>query len=206
MRRWTQRDPNDWAIRQPGQVVILDNRDSFVFNLADRLVRAGVSPAVVRSDAIALSTLLESRPSALVVSPGPGHPRDAGISEAAIEALSGQVPVLGVCLGHQAIARVFGTPVVRSEQPRHGMASAITHDGSGIFKGMGEVFPMARYHSLVARAPLVAPLVANAWAEGFVMGVRHETHPTHGVQFHPESILSPGGLGMLHNFLALISD
>ncbi|TXD37754.1 aminodeoxychorismate/anthranilate synthase component II [Lujinxingia vulgaris] len=201
---WTRRDPNDWAIRGPGQVVLLDNRDSFVYNLADRLARAGVMPAVVRSDAISLSDLLEARPSALVVSPGPGHPRDAGISEAAIEALSGEVPILGVCLGHQAIARVFGTPVVRSEKPRHGMASAITHDGSGIFKGMDEVLPMARYHSLVARAPVRAPLVANAHTDAFVMGVRHETHPTHGVQFHPESILSPAGLGMLRNFLAMI--
>ncbi|RAL23995.1 aminodeoxychorismate/anthranilate synthase component II [Lujinxingia litoralis] len=184
-------------------MVLLDNRDSFVFNLAARLAELGEVPAVVRSDAIDLNSLLNTRPRALVVSPGPGHPRDAGISEVAIEALSGVVPILGVCLGHQAIARVFGAEVVRSEHPRHGMSSLISHDGSGVFKGMVQEVAMARYHSLVAQAPIRPPLIANAWAGPFVMGMRHQTHPTHGVQFHPESILSPGGYALLQNFLEL---
>lgn len=194
-----------------GELVILDNRDSFVYNLAHRFEELGVDElglriVVTRSDEIDLDTLLSWQPRALVLSPGPGHPADAGISVAAVRALSGVVPILGVCLGHQAIAHAFGGLVEPSGRPRHGMASPVEHQGQGIFRDLPSPVSVARYHSLVAREPLPDVLEAQAWTDGFIMAIAHREHPTFGVQFHPESILSEAGYGILKNFLSSLRE
>lgn len=187
-----------------GQVLILDNRDSFTFNLAHRLFEVGVAVGVARSDALTLDALCALEPRALVISPGPGHPRDAGISVAAIQHLSGQLPILGVCLGHQAIGLAFGARVEPNMAPRHGRASAIEHGGADLFAGISSPMEAARYHSLVVCEPVPEPLIAQARCDGFVMALRHRAHPTFGVQFHPESILTPDGLSLLANFARLL--
>lgn len=202
---WRGRRKHRWAPSDKGQVLILDNRDSFVFNLAHRLTEVGCTPAVVRSDEIGLAELKELEPSALVISPGPGHPDDAGISVEAIRYFAGKIPILGVCLGHQAIAVAFGGHVEAGGRPMHGMASAVEHDGTGIFAGLRADFPAARYHSLVVTEHSEA-LVANAWTDGFVMGLRHRDWPVHGVQFHPESVLTEVGLQLLANFVGGARD
>lgn len=199
--------PDRWTHQGPQEVVLLDNRDSFVYNLAHRLHEVGVRGiAVARSDEIELAELLEWSPRALVVSPGPGHPDDAGISVAAIKALSGVIPILGVCLGHQAIARAFGARVIPSLAPRHGMSSLMRHDAQGLLQGLPDPMEVGRYHSLVVESPLLAPLEAQGWCDGFIMAMRHRVHPTFGVQFHPESVLSPQGRALLARWAAYISS
>jgi anthranilate synthase/aminodeoxychorismate synthase-like glutamine amidotransferase len=192
-----------YAPRGTGQVLLLDNRDSFTFNLAHRLYEVGVTVGVVRSDAITLDALRALQPRALVISPGPGHPRDAGISVAAIQHFSGAIPILGVCLGHQAIGLAFGGIVEPNHAPLHGRASLIDHTGADLFEGVVSPMEAARYHSLVVREPLPDILIAQAWCDGFVMALRHRHHPTFGLQFHPESILTPDGLALLARFAAL---
>ncbi len=190
-----------WEPSRPGQVIILDNRDSFVYNLAHRLGEAGEVCAVVRSDEVDLEQLKSWDPAALIISPGPGHPRDAGISVEAIRHFHRRIPILGVCLGHQAIAFAFGGVVEPNRRPVHGMATTIEHDGSGLFRGMPREFPAARYHSLVV-GELPEELEENAWSDGFVMGLKLRDVPVFGVQFHPESILTPLGVKLLKNFIA----
>ena len=182
-----------------GQLVILDNRDSFVFNLAHRLHEIGQASAVVRSDTWSLERLIALEPSALIVSPGPGHPDDAGVSVEAIRYFTGEIPILGVCLGHQALAVAFGGTVETGGRPVHGMASSVRHDGTGVFGGLPQDFDAARYHSLVV-TDIGGPLVANAWVDGFIMGLRHRRAPVYGVQFHPESVLTDMGRSILGNF------
>lgn len=191
-----------WAPRETGQVVILDNRDSFVLNLAHRLVELGADVCVVRSDQVDSAEVEELRPAAVVISPGPDHPDQAGCSVEVIRRFGGRVPILGVCLGHQAIARAFGGAVAPGGRPRHGVASVITHDGTGVFQGLPNPLEAARYHSLVV-TEVPECLEVTARAEGFVMGLRHREWPLEGVQFHPESVLTPKGYGLLENFLAL---
>lgn len=193
---------NLWRHERGGEVVILDNRDSFVFNLAHRLWEVGAPSVVVRSDAISLDELRSWRPAALVLSPGPGHPDDAGICVAAVREFSGELPILGVCLGHQAIAVAFGGVVERDEAPCHGRASRVSHDGSDLFAGVAAAFEAGRYHSLAVREPVPDVLRVTARADGLVMAVEHAEHPTFGVQFHPESVLSPDGFAILRNFVA----
>ncbi len=187
------------------KVLLIDNYDSFTFNLAQALQVLGAEVEVHRNDRIDLPACRALRPSHVVISPGPGRPEDAGVSLEVIRAFHGEVPLLGVCLGHQAITTVFGGTVVRN--PRgvmHGKASDVTHDGSGVYRGLDSPLQVARYHSLVA---LVTdeppqPLVVTArTAAGEIMGVRHVDSPTEGVQFHPESILTPDGPSLLRNFL-----
>ncbi len=192
-----------WTLRKKGQVVILDNRDSFVFNLAHRFSEVGRDTAVVRSDEIDLEQLQRWEPVALVISPGPGHPDDAGISVAAIRRFHDRIPILGVCLGHQAIAVAFGGRVERGGRPVHGMASAVEHTGCELFNGVGDGFSAARYHSLVV-TEMPTELVCCAWSDGFVMAVRHRQWPIYGVQFHPESVLTPDGRQILANFCDVI--
>ena len=196
---YTRRKTPIWSTQGPGEIVILDNRDSFVFNLAHRFAEIGQKASVVRSDEIEVEELEELQPAAIVVSPGPGHPVDAGISIDAIRRFSGKIPILGVCLGHQAIAVAFGGTVKAGGAPVHGMASTISHDGTGIFDGLEDEFSAARYHSLIVRR-WPNELVANAWTGQFVMGLQHHKWPIFGVQFHPESVLTPLGCQLLRNF------
>ncbi len=193
--------------RLGAKLLLLDNYDSFTFNLFHRLGELGAEVEVVRNDALTPGEALERAPDAVVISPGPCDPDRAGISLALIEHASEVCPVLGVCLGHQAIGQVFGGKVVRAPAPMHGKVCDIHHDGTGVFAGLPNPFPATRYHSLVVeRDSLPSCLAVNAWtADGLIMGVRHERLPIHGVQFHPESIETDAGYGLLGNFLALVA-
>jgi len=182
------------------RVAVIDNYDSFTYNLVQHLAELGAEPVVFRNDAVDVAALREF--DALVVSPGPGTPADAGISVAAIRELSGTMPILGVCLGHQALAEAFGGRVVR-HHPVHGKTSEVRHDGGTPFAGLPERFDATRYHSLVVeRDSLPSELLVSAWTDdGVVMGLRHRRQPTYGVQFHPESVLTVEGKNLLRNFL-----
>ncbi len=185
-------------------ILLIDNYDSFTYNLYQYLGELGASVEVVRNDAIQAADLIAAPPAGLIISPGPGDPDQAGVSLAAIQALAGVRPVLGVCLGHQCIGQLFGGRIVRAPAPVHGKTSPIYHNGQGVFAGLPNPFPATRYHSLVIdRATLPADLEITAWtADGLIMGVRHRTLPIEGVQFHPESILTAGGKQVLANYLA----
>ena len=182
------------------RVAVIDNYDSFTYNLVQYLAELGAEPEVFRNDAVGVDEL--SCHDAVVISPGPGRPADAGISVAAIRQLSGRVPILGVCLGHQALGEAFGARVVRHE-PVHGKTSDVHHDGGAPFDGLPNPFEATRYHSLVVDAGSLPPsLELCAWtADGIVMGLRHRDHLTVGVQFHPESVLTGEGKRLLSNFL-----
>jgi anthranilate synthase component 2 len=185
-------------------VIVLDNYDSFTYNLVQYLAELGESVEVVRNDALSIAELEARRPRALVVSPGPGRPERAGISTAAMLALAPSTPTLGVCLGHQCLGAAFGARVVRAPTPMHGKVSAIHHDGTGLFAGLPDPFEATRYHSLmVEEASLPPELEVTARTEdGLIMGLRHRRWPVYGVQFHPESIATPHGRKILANFLA----
>jgi anthranilate synthase component 2 len=186
-------------------VLILDNYDSFTYNLAQAFGSLGADVRVVRSDAIEVGALAARPPDALVVSPGPGTPERAGNSMGAIRALSGRLPILGVCLGHQAIGAVFGGRVVRAPAVVHGKTSNVSHAGDGIFTGLTSPFAATRYHSLVVdEASLPAELRVTARSDdGLLMAFEHVRHRTFGVQFHPESVMTKQGPKLLANFLAL---
>ena len=185
-------------------ILLLDNYDSFTYNLAQYLGELGAPPLVRRNDEITLEEVRALGPERIVISPGPGRPEDAGISVELIRQMGQSVPVLGVCLGHQAIGLAFGGSVVRAATPMHGKVSSIEHDGQGIFKGVAMPFVAGRYHSLVIANPAPGDLDACAHtADGTIMAVRHRTLPVHGVQFHPESVLTGEGLQLLRNFLDL---
>ena len=186
-------------------ILLIDNYDSFTFNLAHFLGDLGARCTVRRNDAISVEDALALSPEAIMISPGPCTPDDAGICLDLIAAAAGRIPVLGVCLGHQAIGQVFGGQVVRASKPMHGKLSAIRHGGSDVFTGLPSPFQATRYHSLVVE-PSTLPdvLVPTAWTEdGTIMGLRHRALPVFGVQFHPESIASQHGHEILANFLAL---
>jgi len=189
------------------KVAVVDNYDSFVYNLVQYLGELGADPVVVRNDAVDVAGLRTLNPAALLVSPGPGRPEHAGVSSAAIAELGGDgLPVLGVCLGHQCIGQIFGGAIVRAPEIVHGKASPIHHDGRGVFAGLPPVFEATRYHSLVVDADSIPDcLEVTAWtAAGLVMGLRHKSLPIEGVQFHPESILTgAAGHDLLGNFLEL---
>jgi anthranilate synthase/aminodeoxychorismate synthase-like glutamine amidotransferase len=185
-------------------VLVLDNYDSFTYNLVQYLGELGAEVTVLRNDAGTLESIAEARPDRIVISPGPGRPEDAGLTMAVVRAFGETTPLLGVCLGHQAIGAVFGGVVVRAAVPMHGKTSTIEHDGKGVFHGISPAFPAARYHSLVVQeAGLPADLVVTARTreDGTIMGLRHRRWPVQGVQFHPESILTAEGHHMLRNFL-----
>ena len=185
------------------RLLLIDNYDSFTYNLVQAFEVLGASVSVHRNDAVSVPEALASRPTHLCISPGPGTPGESGISRALIRACSGRIPVLGVCLGHQAIVEVFGGEVVRAARPMHGKTSALEHCGTGLFADLPQSCEVGRYHSLVARAEALPPelVVTARTAAGEIMGVRHRHHRTDGVQFHPESILTPDGPRLLANFL-----
>ena len=185
-------------------ILLLDNYDSFTYNLAQYLGELGAPPLVRRNDEIFLDEVRALAPERIVISPGPGRPEDAGVTVELIREMGQTVPVLGVCLGHQAIGLAFGGAVVRAATPMHGKISSIEHDGLGIFKGVAMPFVAGRYHSLVIARPVPGELDACAHTpDGTIMAVRHRTLPVHGVQFHPESVLTGEGRQLLRNFLDL---
>lgn len=187
------------------RVLVVDHYDSFVYNLVQLVQRGGFDALVVRSDAEPAEALAARGPQAVILSPGPGRPEDAGCFVDLIRVLDPGTPLLGVCLGHQALGVAFGAPVVRAPEPVHGKASAIQHTGSGLFSGLPSPFEAGRYHSLVvdgAGLPEEVAVTAET-ADGLVMGLAHRDLPRFGVQFHPESILTPRGPRIVENFLAL---
>jgi para-aminobenzoate synthetase component II len=190
------------------RVLVVDNYDSFTFNLVQYLEVSGARCEVVANDAVDAASALARAASGILISPGPCAPDDAGVSLALIAAAAGRVPILGVCLGHQAIAQVFGGKVVRAAAPMHGKTSLIEHDGATLFAGIEMPFVATRYHSLVVeRESLPACLSISAWTrEGEIMGLRHREFAVEGVQFHPESILTVAGMHLLGNWLRSIAE
>ena len=187
------------------RILIINNYDSFVFNLARYVREEGGEPLVYENDALDIDGIRRLNPDGIIISPGPCGPQEAGVSLALVKSMSGALPILGVCLGHQVIGEAFGLKVAPSGFPIHGAASEVIHDGRGIFKGLQNPFMAARYHSLSVERPTTDhPLKLSAETnDGLVMGLTHNTHPTYGVQFHPESILTPEGRKLVGNFLRL---
>ena len=186
------------------RVLVIDNYDSFVYNLVQYLGELGAEPVVVRHDALDLDGALALEPDAVLISPGPGRPEDAGLSNEVLTHLAGTVPILGVCLGHQCIGQAYGGRVVRAPALFHGKSSEVHHDGAGLMAGMPPTFPAGRYHSLVVeRESVPSVLEVTAWTtDGVVMGLRHRELDVEGVQFHPESILTRAGRRLLGAWLA----
>jgi anthranilate synthase/aminodeoxychorismate synthase-like glutamine amidotransferase len=191
----------------PGQprLLLIDNYDSFTYNLVQAFLVLGAEVLVYRNDAITVEAARALAPTHLCISPGPGTPSDAGVSMAMIESFAGQIPVLGVCLGHQSIAAVFGGNVVRNWRLMHGKTSRVEHDRAGVFVGVPQPLEVGRYHSLVVEPGSLPPdlLVTARTPEGEIMGIRHRSLAVEGVQFHPESVLTPDGPALMRNFLVI---
>ncbi|HLH21010.1 MAG TPA: aminodeoxychorismate/anthranilate synthase component II [Chloroflexota bacterium] len=189
-------------------LLLVDNYDSFTYNLYQYLADLGANVLVRRNDAVTVAEVARLAPERIVISPGPGAPAGAGESLAIIRELGGRVPILGVCLGHQCIGEAYGGRIVRAPELRHGKASAVHHDGRGVLAGLPDPFQAIRYHSLVvAREGLPDCLEVSAWTDdGLIMGLRHREHAVEGVQFHPESVLTEGGYRLLANFLGIALD
>jgi len=188
-------------------VLVIDNYDSFTWNLVQEMGELGATLEVCRNDEISLDEIRTLRPDGIVISPGPGRPEQAGISCDVIRQLGGEIPIFGVCLGHQAIGQVFGASIVRAPSIMHGKVSEITHEGQGVFAGLPSPLIATRYHSLVIDpATLPADLVVTAWTGDIIMGVRHRAKEIEGVQFHPESVLTKDGLAMLGTFLGRLAN
>jgi anthranilate synthase component II len=184
-------------------ILVIDNYDSFTYNLVQYLGEMGADIKVVRNDELAPEDILRMKPDHILISPGPCSPKEAGVSVEVIRQLAGKIPILGVCLGHQSIGYAFGGEIIRAKQLMHGKTSLITHDGKGVFKGLPNPFRATRYHSLVIKKESLPDcLEVTAQSEdGEIMGVRHKTLPVEGVQFHPESILTEAGKPLLKNFI-----
>jgi len=187
-------------------ILMLDNYDSFTYNLVQYLGEMHPEIAVYRNDKITPEEISTKKPAGIVISPGPCTPDDAGISLDVVRTLGNRFPLLGVCLGHQSIGQVFGGKVIRAPYLMHGKVSEIHHDGKGVFEGLPNPFTATRYHSLIVeRESLPAELEVSAWTEdGLIMGLRHKRHPIHGIQFHPESILTTVGKDLLRNFVDML--
>jgi anthranilate synthase component II len=186
-----------------GQVLVIDNYDSFTFNLVQYLRELGATVVVERNDTVSVADVARSNPAAIVMSPGPGIPEEAGVCVDLVRSLGSTVPMLGVCLGHQAIGVAYGATVVRAPAVVHGKVGAVHHIGAGVLRGLDDPFMATRYHSLVvATAGLPEALEATAWSDdGLIMAMRHRAFPVEGVQFHPESVGTPAGHALLRNFL-----
>jgi anthranilate synthase component 2 len=190
------------------RLLVIDNYDSFTYNLVHYVGELGAEPIVFRNDKITLDEIAEMAPDAILLSPGPKTPTEAGICLAVIDRFSGTTPILGVCLGHQAIGQALGGEVIRAPTLMHGKTSRISHTGKGIFRGLNSGFEATRYHSLIIREetlPKILEITATS-DDGLIMAVQHRNRPLHGVQFHPESIASQNGHALLQNFLNLASD
>lgn len=185
-------------------ILVIDNYDSFTYNLVQYLGELGATLRVFRNDQIALDEIRALQPSHILISPGPGDPTESGISNAVIREMHNAIPILGVCLGHQCMGYVFGGKVTRAPRLMHGKTSRVFHRGLGIFQGMPNPFDAGRYHSLIVQEPLPEPLIVTAFTDqGEVMGLQHKSAPMFGVQFHPESVLTPNGKQLLKNFLKM---
>lgn len=189
-------------------IILIDNYDSFTYNLVQVMMGQGADIRVYRNDEISVEAVIAAEPQGLVISPGPCTPLEAGISVALIKAMSGKLPILGVCLGHQSIGVAFGATVGYAKGIMHGKTSLVRHDEGPLWKGMKNPFAAGRYHSLAILPETVPPeLVPDAWTEdGEIMGVHHREHPTYGVQFHPESVLTPTGKRLLRNFSTIVEN
>jgi len=186
------------------KIILLDNYDSFTYNLLHYIGELGAEVTVHRNDQISVADVMKAKPDGIVISPGPGNPQQSGICLDLIKQASGKIPILGVCLGHQAIGEAFGGKVVRAPQPMHGKVSAIYHEGRTVFKGLPIPFNATRYHSLIVERsglPECLEVTAITADDGLIMGLSHKQHNTHGVQFHPESIASEHGHELIKNFL-----
>jgi anthranilate synthase/aminodeoxychorismate synthase-like glutamine amidotransferase len=208
--RWRVHDSGTTVESVSARILVIDNYDSFVYNLVQYIGELGAEPIVFRNDALDVAGIIDLAPDAILLSPGPGRPEDAGVTCAVIGELGGRIPLLGVCLGHQAIGHVFGGSVVRAPSLMHGKTSTVHHEGVGVLAGLPQPFTATRYHSLVidpASMPEVLEVTARTKGEGnqgdIVMGVRHREFALEGVQFHPEAILTEGGHQIVANFLAM---
>jgi len=188
-------------------IVMIDNYDSFTYNLVQYIEALGAPVLVFRNDVVSLSAIDAMDPAGIVISPGPGRPESAGVTLSVVKEYSGRIPILGVCLGHQAIAAAFGGEIVSAKKLMHGKTSTITSDGKALFQGISRPFKAMRYHSLaVSKENLPDCFKISAQSEdGEIMGIRHEKHPTEGIQFHPESIMTPVGKRLLRNFLNIVA-
>ena len=185
-------------------ILMLDNYDSFTYNLVQYLGELGAEVSVKRNDEVTVDEIIAMHPERIVLSPGPGRPEDAGVMMELIQRMAETTPIFGVCLGHQAIGAAFGGSVVRATEPMHGKTSTIEHNGRGVFTGLTGPFDASRYHSLIVSEtdlPDVLEVTARTQSDGVIMGLRHRTFPVHGVQFHPESILTSEGRRILRNFI-----
>jgi anthranilate synthase component 2 len=189
------------------RIFMIDNYDSFTFNLVQELGELGAAVEVARNDAFEVGDVADAAPDGIVISPGPGSPDDAGLSNSVVAELGGRIPILGVCLGHQCIGQVYGARIRRAPELLHGKTSQIHHNGAGVFTGVPSPFAATRYHSLVVdEDTMPAELEVTArTAEGLIMGLRHRSAPIEGVQFHPESILTTAGMDLLRNFLGSLA-
>jgi len=189
-------------------ILLIDNYDSFTYNLVQALAGQGAEIKVFRNDEITVAEAIALQPAGIVLSPGPCTPKEAGISVELVRQVSGKLPILGVCLGHQSIGHAFGATVSNARRIMHGKTSMVTHDGSPLYQGLKNPFPAGRYHSLaVLRETLPPELLVDATSEdGEVMGMHHREHPTCGVQFHPESVLTPAGKRLLRNFQQIVEE
>jgi len=185
-------------------ILIIDNYDSFTYNVYQYVANLGYEVHVVRNDQMTLNDIATGGYEAIIISPGPGTPDDAGISKAVIKEFAGRVPILGICLGHQAIGEVFGGRVVRAPEPIHGKVASIQHNGTGLYEGVSPNFIAGRYHSLIVERDSFPDCleITSTLADGMIMGLRHREYNVQGVQFHPESILTPEGIKLLENFLS----
>lgn len=185
-------------------LLVIDNYDSFTYNLVQFFGELGAEMEIRRNDEITVEEIKDLKPERICISPGPCSPNEAGVSCEVISEFGSEVPILGVCLGHQSIGQVYGGDIVRAEQLMHGKTSMIEHDGQGVFRGLDSPLKATRYHSLIIRGDSLPDcLEKTAWCGDLIMGVRHREHPVHGVQFHPESILTEGGKTLLGNFLEM---
>ena len=189
-------------------IILIDNYDSFTYNLVQVMMGQGADIQVFRNDETTIEAVIEAAPAGLVISPGPCTPKEAGISVKLIQKMTGKLPILGVCLGHQSVAAAFGATISNAQSIMHGKTSMVHYEASPLYRGMKNPFPAGRYHSLsVVKENLPAELIVDAWtADGEIMGMHHVEHPTYGVQFHPESVLTPSGKRLLRNFQLLVEN